>query len=176
MTRLAKEQHIEITYQPFSVRGGHGKVVTELKQYLRDIERGQIHPQDLLIVATDANCKGYQERKREFSNTTKNATIPIIYAIPDPHIERWLLLDSAAFKQALGKGCNAPDKKCEKDRYKRLLIQAVRDADVIPLIGGLEYAQDIVNAMNLQNIALKDAACGHFLQELRTQFELWKIP
>jgi len=97
LKRLAEEQQIEMNCQAFSVRGGHGKVVTELKQYLRDLERGQIHPQDLLIVATDANCKGFQERKREFSSITKKATIPIIYAIPDPHIERWLLLDSAAF-------------------------------------------------------------------------------
>jgi hypothetical protein len=47
---------------------------------------------------------------------------------------------------------------------------------VIPLLGGIEYAQDIVNAMNLQKIALTDVAVGHFLQDLRTQFESWKTP
>jgi hypothetical protein len=33
LARLAREQKIEISYQPFNVRGGHGKVVTELKDY-----------------------------------------------------------------------------------------------------------------------------------------------
>ncbi len=51
-----------------------------------------------------------------------------IYAIPDPHLERWLLLDSAAFKHVLGRGCSAPDQKCEKERYKQLLIQAILEA------------------------------------------------
>ena len=175
LTRLAKEQRIEINYQTFNVRGGHGKVVTELKQYLRDLEHGHIHSQDLLIIATDANCKGFQERKRELSSITKKTAIPISYAIPDPHIERWLLLDSAAFKKTLGFGCHAPDKKCEKDRYKHLLIEAVRKAGIIPLLSGMEHAEDIVNTMNLQKIAQIDAAFGDLLQNLRTQFELWKI-
>ena len=51
----------------------------------------------------------------------------VIYAIPDPHIERWLLLDSAAFKKVLDKGCSAPTQKCERGLYKRLLLQAVRN-------------------------------------------------
>ncbi len=175
LTRLAREQKIEIICQPFNVRGGHGKVITELKDYLRDFERGHIQPQDLLIVATDANCKGFQERKQEFRPLTQKTTLPIIYAIPDPHIERWLLLDSAAFKQTLGKGCKAPDKKCQKDRYKRLLIEAVHDAGVIPLLGGIEYAKDIVNAMNLRKTAQKEASLSHLLQALNAQLELWKI-
>ena len=36
----------------------------------------------------------------------------IVKAIPEPHIERWLLLDGAASRAAVGKGCQAPDLKC----------------------------------------------------------------
>jgi hypothetical protein len=55
--------------------------------------------------------------------------------VPDPHIERWLLLDSQAFKEVLHRGCSAPDQKCDRDRYKLLLDEAVRAAEVEPLLG-----------------------------------------
>jgi len=177
LKRLAKEQGVEIVYQGFNVRKGHGKAVSELKQFLRDFKRGQIPSQDLLIIVIDANCKGFQECKRELQGSTKNFEIPvpIIYAIPDPHIERWLLLDSAAFKKVTGKGCKAPDKKCEKDRYKSLLMDAFRDASIVPAFGGIEYSEDIIDAMNLENIARNEPSIKDLLQNLKIQFKKWKI-
>jgi hypothetical protein len=175
LIRLAKIYQVAIECHALSVRGGHGKVVSELKQYLREVERDKRPYHDLLIVATDANCKGFSERKRELSKVAgKKSFLSIIYAIPDPHLERWLLLDSTAFKRILGKGCQAPDKKCEKDRYKRLFIEAVREAGVIPLLGGLEYAKDIVEVMDLAYIARTDVAIEQLLQELYRQFQLWQ--
>jgi len=91
--------------------------IKELKKYVRDLQRGRESLPDLLIVATDGNCKGFLERKRQIEEVTKEFTRLVICAIPDPHIERWLLLDSAAFKKVLGKGCTAPIQKCERDLY-----------------------------------------------------------
>ena len=42
---------------------------------------------------------------------TQRARAPVVLAVPDPHVERWLLLDGAAFKAAVGHGCDAPDQK-----------------------------------------------------------------
>ena len=86
-------------------------------------------------------------------------------AIPDPHIERWLLVDSQAFKTALGHGCKAPNQKCEKDRYKQLLSTAVSDAGVAPLFGGIEHAEAIAEAIDLH--PGKDASLDQFIQDLR---------
>jgi hypothetical protein len=92
----------------------------------------------------------------------------VICAIPDPHIERWLLLDGRAFQVAVGSGCRAPDEKCEKHRYKRLLNAAVREAGVQPLLGGVEYAEDIVGAYDIQQVARRDASFGHLVGEIRS--------
>ncbi len=99
----------------------------------------------------------------------------VVLAVPDPHIERWLLLDSAAFKAVLGKGCEAPDFKCDRDRYKKLLAQAVSMAGLTPLIGGLEHARDIVGSMDFSRMTRKggDKVLGRFLQELQKVFKDW---
>ena len=57
----------------------------------------------MIVVATDANCIGLQQRAKEIEASA--AISPVVLAIPDPHIERWLLLDGAAFKSVFGKGC-----------------------------------------------------------------------
>ena len=48
-----------------SAVGGHGKVITELKVFIRDLERQGSPRPELIIVATDANCKGFNERRKE---------------------------------------------------------------------------------------------------------------
>lgn len=78
------------------------------------------------------------------------------------------MLDGRAFQEAVGSGCRAPDEKCEKHRYKRLLNAAVREAGVQPLLGGVEYAEDIVGAYDIQQVARRDASFGHLVGEIRT--------
>jgi hypothetical protein len=91
-------------------------------------------------------------------------------------VERWLLLDSQAFKAVLHRGCDAPDQKCDRDRYKQLLDKAVRDAGVEPLLGGVEFAEDILRVMNLDRAGKSDASFAHLLRDLRAAFQRWSIP
>ncbi len=98
----------------------------------------------------------------------------MVFTIPDPHIERWLLLDGAAFKAVFGTGCNAPDLKCERSLYKRQLMDAIQSAEFTPLLGGIEYAEDIVRHMNLDRIARLDRSFGRFVSDLRTTFSGWQ--
>jgi len=171
--RLAHEEGTPVEIIGRSVRGGHGKVVTEFRTFLRYLEREREGLPDLLIVATDANCKSYAERKKEIDEINIQYKDFTLCAIPEPHIERWLLLDSTAFKSALGKGCNAPDKKCSRDRYKKFLLEAMQDAGIVPPLGGMEYARDIVNAMNLQRMEQANASFGKFLKDLQNAFKKW---
>lgn len=117
--RLADEHGIPAKLDWKNVRRGHGAVIKELKQYLRDLYQDPGGLPDLVVVATDANCKGLAERTRAVNVVTEKVGVRIVCAVPDPHIERWLLLDSAAFKSVFGRGCNAPDQKCERTRYKK---------------------------------------------------------
>jgi len=170
--RLARESGIEIRCDWRSATGGHGKVAQELKLYLRDLQRqGEPHP-DLIVAATDANCRGPRARREEIR--PENAPAPMICAIPDPHIERWLLLDGAAFRAVLGRGCEAPDQKCERQRYKRLLIEAIRDAGTAPSLGGIEFAEDIVQAMDIDRAAQADRSFQRFVADTRAEFRQWK--
>ena len=98
-----------------------------------------------------------------------------ICAIPEPYIERWLLLDSAAFKQVLGKGCSAPaQQKSDHALYKRLLEEAVKNAGFVPFIGGMEHAEDLVNAMNLEKLERTEVSLGRLLKDLRYKFQAWE--
>ncbi|MBI4331970.1 MAG: hypothetical protein HY673_11875 [Chloroflexi bacterium] len=174
--RIARQYGIGVEIKPYSVRGGHGRALAELKEYVRDLERGRVNLPDLLIVARDANCKGYLERKQEIDRVTDKFKDLTICAIPDPHIQRWLLLDSAAFKAVLGKGCAAPDQKCNRDRYKELLLRSMRNAGISPPLGGMEYAEDIVNVMDLQRMERIDDSLGKLLKELHNKLKEWSPP
>ena len=174
VSRLIKQYHLSVKITVNTARGGHGRVISTLKEYISDLEDTQEDLPDLLIVATDGNCKGYLGRKQEIDSAVKRFAGQIIYAIPDPHVERWLLLDATAFKKVLGKGCSAPKQKCERNLYKRLLIDAIRQTGTNPPLGGIEYAEDLVNEMDLEHLERTEDSLGKFLKPLRQQFQTWQ--
>lgn len=175
LVRFANEYHVNIRPDWRNARRGHGAVINELKQFLRDLHAGRGSFPDLVVVATDANCKGLTERLRQLTVVTGQiGGLQTVCAVPDPHIERWMLIDSAAFKTVFGKGCNAPDQKCERDRYKKMLIEAIRKTGITPSFGGIEFAEDIVREMNFDRVASLDPSLAKFIAEMRTVFHAWQ--
>lgn len=173
LKRFADEYSIKINLNPSSVRGGHGAVMKELRQYLRDVQRYKEGLPDLIIVGTDSNCKGVTERENEIKEIASDLTDIVICMIPEPHIERWFLLDSEAFKIVFRKGCPAPDQKCERDRYKKMYLNAIVEATQVPPLSGTERLEDLVNAMDLVGIQ-NDASVRRFLRSLQRQFRTWQ--
>ena len=171
--RLANEYKVQTNLVSSSVRGGRGKVITELKQYMQDLQHINMILPDLVIVGTDSNCKELLEREKEINQVTSNLSSIFINMIPEPHIERWLLLDSEAFKVVYGKGCPAPDQKCERDRYKKMLLNAIYDATKTSPIDGTERIEDLVKRMNLQRMSESDRSIRRFLTPLQQQFRIW---
>lgn len=177
LERLAVLHGVRIRLDWRNTRRGHGAVIGELRQFLRDLQRSIRRLPDLLIVATDANCKGYAQRVKEIrtaADLPELSGLPIVCAVPDPHIERWLLVDSAAFKHVFGRGCDAPDLKCERDRYKQQLAQNIRRAGVAPSLGGVEFAADLMAALDLERAATLDPSLGRFLAETADIFARWR--
>jgi hypothetical protein len=166
LNRFSKKYDKNVKYRFFRSTGGYGRVISDLTDYVSDLRSGTLHIPDLIIVARDANCKGLSETKSEINSVLEEYSEFSSLAIPDPHIERWLLLDSSAFKSALGSGRDAPDYKCEKARYKELLADAVKDAGVTPQIGGLEHTEEIVHAMDLEKMRTEDDSLGSFIQSV----------
>lgn len=164
--RLADERRVAVDLDWRSAVGGHGAVVRKFDRYLRDLGRQRGRNPDLIVVATDARRKGLNGRTEEFQGIQP----PALLAIPDPR--RWPLLDGAAFRTALGRGCHAPDQKCLRDRYRQLL--AVHDAGAIPNLGGVEFAEDIVRAMDLARATQTDGSFGRFVEEFRRILRGWQ--
>ena len=169
--RLAKAHGIDVRLDWRSAVRGYGRVVQEFNSYLRDLARQRDRP-DLIIVATDANCSGLNERTREIGRP--DAPASLILAIPDPHIERWLLLDGAAFRSVFGRGCDAPDQKCSRDLYKQRLIEAIHATGVTPSLGGIEFAEDIVQQMDIERAMRADRSLERFVNDLRAEFRQWR--
>lgn len=63
--KVAAEFDFNVEFDWRNAVGGHGKVIAELKVYIRDLERQGTPWPDLIVIATDANCKGLNERSRE---------------------------------------------------------------------------------------------------------------
>ena len=170
--RLADEYGIPVRLDWRSTIRGHGRVVEEFKTYLHDLRRQGSRP-DVIVVATDANCHGLNGRVREIGSPQTPA--PLVLAVPDPHVERWLLLDGAAFKTVLGRGCAAPNRKCSRGLYKQRLIEAIDATGITPNLGGIEFAEDIVRHMDMERAGQADRSLQRFVNDMRNVFRQWRM-
>ena len=103
-------------HHPLNARGGRS--ISSYKEFLADAKRNNHLPADLLVVGSDGNCKGFATRRDEINAVAANPPYPtVVTAVPDPHVERWYLLDPSALSKAAGisKMPALPAHKCEKD-------------------------------------------------------------
>jgi len=157
---------------PRSVRGGNAKVLAELKEFVDDIVYCKQTLPDLIVAATDSNCVGFNTRCKEMQACVELIRDRVVFAVPDPHVERWMLLDSHAFKTVFGVSCQPPDNKCDKDRYKSLLADAFAKTNIMPLHNGFEFSENIIGAMDLDNI--NDPSLNRLINDLKSKFRIWK--
>lgn len=176
--RVAKEEGIalqNLNHQIRSTRGGY-RVIAAFRKFIKDTIKTLSPEVDFLIVAIDGNCKGHKDRVRELEKFVKPShplKNKIIYAVPDPHIERWYIMDQRAFKEGVGlnKGPDLPPYKCKKEHYKQVINRALRESEVSSLLGGVEYAERIVeNISDLDSLGKQNAGFQNFVGDLRRAF------
>lgn len=173
--RLAEEHNVEIEPDWRATKGGYSKVVNQLRIYINNVNQYRDPLPDLTIVATDANDKGLGARKRELQKIGQlNAPDRMIYAIPDPHIERWLLLDEAAVNSVLGINFEVTKQSGGRGLYKRLLVEAVQASGNTPALGGIEYAEEIIRKMNIRQASRADESFKQFVEALQSIFRSWR--
>ncbi|MBW2000237.1 MAG: hypothetical protein JRJ29_20045 [Deltaproteobacteria bacterium] len=150
-----------------------GKSIQEYRSFLKSISpKGKPTPFDIIVVASDGNCKGYLEKKNQLLGYAEKAGFPrfdiLVFAIPDPHIERWYMNDPQGFNRAIGSGALPvlPPYKCEKGLYKRVMREAIASSDVRPQFGGYEYGEKIVEEMDLYRASKTDNSLKHFIDDL----------
>jgi len=177
LRRFGSQYGVGVTSRFLSAQGGLPRMHSEFKGFLRDLSIQRQHLPDSIIVVVDANCQGYNGRKEVMDSVLANYSQfqrLVSYAIPDPHIERWMLVDPKAFQTVFGRGCTLPSIKCAKDEYKKLLRREIRESGIEAPLGGQEYAEDIVMAMNLGQVEAREPSLGLFLKTLKGQFNSWK--
>jgi len=170
--RLAKEKGFDIHIRIRRARGGHGRVISELRLY-QDSVLGAIVGltlPDVLVVAVDANCKRQAAARREIEEALDARIKPLAaIACPDPHIERWCLVDPPSFFDIVGIEPTLPRRKCAKDAYKSLLSDTVRKAGHVPTLGGIEFAPELIERMDLYRANKNDKSLKSFVEELRAR-------
>jgi len=173
--RIIKEErfHDSVCHDVRNASGGRGGVLKELKKYFQNVKKltGSASSCDLVIVAIDGNCGTYSKMQQ---NIMKRKDVikyqgEVICAVPDPHIERWYLIDGHALRIVIGASDFAicPSYKCEKDRYKNAIIDYLSRNDIKPIFGGAEYGEDIIKIVDLEKLQREDGGFNSFINDLR---------
>jgi len=170
--RIARELGISVgrvEIEPSYYRGS--QVIRAFRQFLRDAQ--QSLRADLVVLCVDGNCKGPEEKRREFEREVQRhrISVPVIYAIPNPHIERWYLADPTAIRTVISSSLisfHVPPYKCERDFYKRILeIEVFEKVEIDVYQGGTEYGPDIANEIDFVRIMTITPCLNKFIDDIR---------
>jgi hypothetical protein len=167
--RLAKEVQKQITIHIRSARGGHGRALDEFSLYQRTMLKvpGTLTRPDILVIAIDANCKSFTTVRKDIEEKIEaELRDRTVLACPDPHIERWYLADPDSLVQIIGVRPNVGKRKCERDRYKAILSRTIVDGGYPPTLGGIEFAREIVEAMDFYRAGKIERSLKHFLDDM----------
>lgn len=176
--RIAVETGVEGSVLEHVVRnatGGYGRVVSEFGRFLTTAMLPDLgRESDLLMPVIDADCEGASKRRRRLQHLVESAGYsgPTIFTVPDPHTERWHMADPVALQLvARSPGLSAlPPVRCQRDLYKSLLLGEFQKGGLSPVLGGAEYAADIVSLMDLYRAGQNDRSLATFVEELRDFF------
>jgi hypothetical protein len=173
--RIARNENRQIQLRVRAARGGYPRVLNELALYQRMVLRGlaAMSLPDVLVVAADANCQGLAAKRTAIRKRLKKPfKARTVLAVPDPHVERWYLSDRQAFKQVVGIEPPAERRKCERERYKRILAQAVREGGHPAILGGIEFAKELAQSMDFYRAGRAEPGFRQFVSDATSAFKL----
>jgi hypothetical protein len=168
--RIAREEEVVVSSRVRSSLGGHGRAIAELKLYQQVVDTGLpgVAAPDLLLVGIDGNCLTFAKAKKAIEGATHAPfSGRLVAAFPDPHVERWYVADPESFKEVVGLRPTIAKKKCVRDYYKRALAKLVSRAGHPATLGGMEFAQELVERMDLYRAGKDARSLKVFVEELR---------
>ena len=170
LARIAGEENAHVSVRVRNARGGHGRAIDEFKLYQSLVVggfAGATSP-DVVVVAIDGNCASFAAKRNEIQKAVDPVfKSNIVAACPDPHVERWYLADPDSFQAVVGHRPVLGGKKCERNHYKRLLLESVRQAGHPITLGGVEFAAELVQAMDFYRAGKNDHSLDAFVGDLR---------
>lgn len=171
--RIARQEDRDIQLLVRTARGGYPRVLQDLDLYQKMVLKGALNQPDILVVAVDANCHGLTAKRKTIRQRLDPAFKDrTVLAVPDPHVERWYLSDRQAFKQVVGIQPPAERKKCERDRYKRILAQTVRAGGHPAILGGIEFAKELADSMDFYRAGRSEPGFKQFVRAAVSAFKL----
>ena len=171
--RIAREEQVALSVQARSARGGHPRAMGEFGTYQTLVEKGALASRapDLIVVVIDGNCTTSRKKRAEIQNATRPRFLDrLVAGCPNPHVERWFLADPDSFHKVVGYRPVVGREKCEREHYKRLLSDAIRKGNQPATLGGIEFAAELVEAMNLYRAGRSDSSLRAFVSDLRSRF------
>ena len=171
--RIAREEQVALSVQARSARGGHPRAMGEFGTYQTLVEKGALASRapDLVVVVIDGNCTTSRKKRAEIQNATRPRFLDrLVAGCPNPHVERWFLADPDSFHKVVGYRPVVGREKCEREHYKRLLSDAIRKGNQPATLGGIEFAAELVEAMNLYRAGRSDSSLRAFVSDLRSRF------
>ena len=156
-----------------SARGGYPRALEEFGTYQVLVDKGALakRPPDLVVVVIDGNCATPRKKREEIRRATRLRLLDrLVAGCPNPHVERWFLADPDSFHKVVGYRPVIGREKCERGHYKRLLADAVRRGHQPATLGGIEFAAELVEAMNLYRAGRRDSSLRAFVGDLRRRF------
>jgi len=157
LLRLAKEEHRTAHVQIRCARGGRPAVARELEVYQKAIQRGMLRLPQLLVIGIDANCNNPQQVQQQLARQVIfELEDRVAFACAEPHIERWYMADPESFAQVVGVEPPREKVKCERDRYKKQLVDAIRKGGHVPTLSGIEFARELVAQMDFYRAGKND--------------------
>lgn len=168
--RVAREEDLALRCLVRNARGGHAGAMGSFKRYqlLREKGVGGTAVPAILVVAIDGNCSSFTETSRNIRHATRDPFVHmLVTACPDPHIERWYLADPQSFQAVVGTRPRVGPSKCVRGHYKQMLATAIAGAGHPPTLGGVEFARELVDAMDLFRAGKTDSSLKAFVGELR---------
>jgi hypothetical protein len=173
IVRAGQEVGVPVEVQIRSATHG-SRVWKELSHYLRDVRKDPESLPDILVVSMDSDCKESAEIKKEVKALVEKSDFraAVVCAIPKPHMERWYLEDQRALSEVIpGVTYQKLKEKCERDWYKRALIETIRRAGIEPSLGGAEYGAEIAQKLNPERM---DESFRDFWKELLRVMREWR--
>ncbi|TMQ07949.1 MAG: DUF4276 family protein [Deltaproteobacteria bacterium] len=169
VSRLANDLEIEVAITAVSASRGKGMALSQLRGWQRSFERGlMVGKPDVLIVVIDGNCVSSQTKRREVEALILQEVFPaFVIGCPDPHVERWCFADPDAFQRVVGVNVRPDPGKCERGAYKRMLRDALREAEQPILTDEMEIAPEILREIDLYRAGITQPSLGSFIQDLQ---------
>ena len=172
LRRIAREERVGLSVQVRSAQGGSARALSEFRAYQALIEKG-IFPgsvPDLVVVVIDGNCSTPAKKREEIEGATRPGLINrVVPGCPNPHVERWFLGDPESFHDIVGHRPVVGPEKCERQHYKQLLTRAIRLGQQVAPLDGIEFAPELVEAMDLYRAGKRDSSLRAFADDLRAK-------